>query len=142
MSIFALALILATTLIRRSFVASSAATSSPSCPASSSLSDSLTSPTPVVRLYFISTSTSLEHMLCISLSMVGFGTCVPLSPGISLSSRGSGVFLSLLLDGMVNLSFPCYRKNDADTPRPSGRSLLTGSFFIFFESGSTLLIPS
>jgi hypothetical protein len=42
--------------------------------------------------------------------MVGSGIYVPLLLGISLSSGGLGVFLSLLLAGMVNFSFPYYRK--------------------------------
>jgi hypothetical protein len=104
-SIFSLAPILATALIRRSFAASSAATSSPSCPASSSLSDSLTSPTPAVRLYVVSMSTSLACISCISLSMDRFGTFLPLLLSISLSSGGSGVCLSLLLDGMAEIPF-------------------------------------
>jgi hypothetical protein len=71
--------------------------------------------------------------------MAGSGICLPLLLGISLSSGGSGVFLSLLLGGMVNSPFPCYRKQrtflSSDTKPDTtllnpqvGRSTYTGSF--------------
>jgi hypothetical protein len=97
MSIFSLAPILATTLNRRS----SAATSSPPCPTSFSLLDSLISPAPIVHLYVISMASSLTHSSHISLAPRGSGNCLPLLLGISLSSSGSGVCLSLLLGDMV-----------------------------------------
>jgi hypothetical protein len=110
MSIFALASILATTLIKRSFSASSAETSSSSCSTSFSLSESLRSLIPTVRLYVVSMSSSLARKSRISLAMVGSGICLPLLLGISLSSGGSGVFMSLLLGDMVNFPFPCHKK--------------------------------
>jgi hypothetical protein len=84
MSIFSLAPILATTLNRRSSAASSTATSSPSFLASFSLSSSLISPASTVHLYVVSIASSLAR-----------------NSRISLSTVGSGMGLSLLLDGMA-----------------------------------------
>jgi hypothetical protein len=67
--------------------------------------------------------------------MVGFGTYLPLSLGISLSSGGLGVCLSLLLDDMAvkfllsllqkakKILLGSDTRNDID-PQPSGQGLL------------------
>jgi hypothetical protein len=81
--------------------------------------------------------------------MAGSGICLPLLLGISLSSGGSGVFLSLLLDSMVKLPFPCYRKQRTfcaliphltQPSQPAGRkSMHTGSFLFHWpEELSTI----
>jgi hypothetical protein len=63
-----------------------------------------------VHLYVVSMSSSLARRSCISFSMAGSVIYLPLLLGISLSSGGSGVCLSLLLGGMVNFLLLCYRK--------------------------------
>jgi hypothetical protein len=84
MSIFSLALILATTLNRRSSAASSTVTSSPSFSTSFSLSSSLISPASTVHLCVVSIASSLTR-----------------NSHISLSTVGSGIGLSLLLGDMA-----------------------------------------
>jgi hypothetical protein len=83
MSIFSLAPILAIALNMRSSAASSTATSSPLFPASFSLSTLLISPASTVHFYSISIASSMAH-----------------NSHISLSTVGSGNYLSLLLHNM------------------------------------------
>jgi hypothetical protein len=62
-------------------------------------------PALTVRLCDVSMYSSLARRSCISLSMAGSVIYLPLLCGISLSSGGSGVSLSLLLGGMVKSIF-------------------------------------
>jgi hypothetical protein len=86
MPIFSLAPMLATILNRHSSVASSTVASSPLFPASFSLSALMISPASTVRLYDVSISSILAR-----------------NSRICLSTTGSGILLSLLLDEMAEI---------------------------------------
>jgi hypothetical protein len=95
MSIFVVVPILTKALNMHFFIASSTVTSS--FPASFSLLASLISPTSTVRLYVVSIASILACNSHMSLSTAGSGIFLSLLLDIYLSSTGSGIFLSLLL---------------------------------------------
>jgi hypothetical protein len=96
-SIFSLGHILAIALNRRSPVASSVASSSPSCPTSFSLSASLISPTLTIHLYVVSMASILARSSYISLSTVGSGIDM-------------GLYILLSKMAIKKFLFLCYKK--------------------------------